>query len=246
MQSRHAAIAAVCRIGLYQGQGPWSARPPLRRSPFGEDTTLVVGSQRFAGVGWLTTEDAAQRWRQLPEPEMPSRTARGEINPGTFRPDLTELRRTRRPASPLASQCRQNPRRPARRYERLPSMPQRGAGVHQARVSHLIGAPCGTTAPAGPHRLMPVLVLAVVPLVPSNKANESSLHGGAFLTEPTLRIQASEVHDEARSRAGRSVGCRHACLPNCLPIGSTWSDQAGTQADARYARRSCETRADLG
>jgi hypothetical protein len=34
----------------------------------------VVGSYRFGGMGWLTTGDAAQRWRQLPEPEMPSRT----------------------------------------------------------------------------------------------------------------------------------------------------------------------------
>ena len=85
-----------------------------------------------------------------------------------------------------------------------PSYAHRGAGVHQARVSHLVGAPCGTTALAGPHRLMPVLVPAVVPLVPSNKAIESSLHGAAFPTEPTLRIQASGAHDEARSRAGRS------------------------------------------
>ncbi len=42
---------------------------------------------------------------------------------------------------------------------------------------------------------MPVLVPAVVPLVPSNKANESSLHGTAFPTESTLRIQAPGVHD---------------------------------------------------
>jgi hypothetical protein len=63
------------------------------------------------------------------------------------------------------------------------------AGVHRARVSHLVGAPCGTTALAGLHRLMPVLVPAVVPLMPSNKANESSLHGAAFPTEPTLRRQ---------------------------------------------------------
>jgi hypothetical protein len=63
-----------------------------------------------------------------------------------------------------------------------PSYAHRGAGVHQARVSHLVGAPCGTTALAGPHRLMPVLVPAVVPLVPSNKTNESSLHGAAFTT----------------------------------------------------------------
>ena len=53
----------------------------------------------------------------------------------------------------------------------------RAEGVHRARVPHLVGAPRGTTALAGPHRLMPVLVPAVVPLVPSNKANESSLHG---------------------------------------------------------------------
>jgi hypothetical protein len=63
-----------------------------------------------------------------------------------------------------------------------PSYAHRGAGVHQARVSHLVGPPCGTTALAGPHRLMPVLVPAVVPLVPSNKTNESSLHGAAFTT----------------------------------------------------------------
>ena len=196
-------------------------------------------------MGWLATGDAAQPWRQLPEPEIPSRTARGEIHPGTFRPDLTEL-----PALGVRHvrwrHSGDKPRRPARRYERLPSYAHRGARVHEARVSHLIGAPCGTTARAGPHRLMPVLVRAVVPLVPSNKANESSLHGAAFLTEPTRRIQASGVHDEARSRAGRSVGSRHACLPNCLPTGSTWSDDTGTHADARYARRSLETRADLG
>jgi hypothetical protein len=80
-----------------------------------------------------------------------------------------------------------------------PSYAHRGAGVHQARVSHLVGAPCRTTALAGPHRLMPVLVPAVVPLVPSYKANEASLHGAAFPTEPTLRIQASGVHDEAHT-----------------------------------------------
>ena len=51
----------------------------------------------------------------------------------------------------------------------------------EARVPHLVRAPRDTTALAGPHRLMPVLVPAVVPLVPSNKANESSLHGAAFL-----------------------------------------------------------------
>ena len=105
----------------------------------------------------------------------------------------------------------------------FPSYAHTAAGVHQARVPHLVGAPCGTTAFAGPHGLMPVLVPAVVPLVPSNKANEPSLHGAAFPTKPTLRIQASGVHDEARSRAGRSVGCRHACLPN----RSTWTDHAG-------------------
>ena len=76
-----------------------------------------------------------------------------------------------------------------------PSYAHRAAGVHQARVPHLVGAPRGTTALAGPHRLMPVLVPAVVPLVPSNKANESSLHGAAFPTESTLRIQAPGVHD---------------------------------------------------
>jgi hypothetical protein len=36
---------------------------------------------------------------------------------------------------------------------------------------------------------MPVVVPAVVPLVPPNKANVSSLHGAAFLTEPTRRMQ---------------------------------------------------------
>ena len=60
-----------------------------------------------------------------------------------------------------------------------PSYAHRAAGVHQARVPHLFGAPRRTTALPGPHRLMPVLVPAVVPLVPSNKANESSLHGAA-------------------------------------------------------------------
>src|SRR5215212_6149036 len=91
-----------------------------------------------------------------------------------------------------------------------PSYAHRAAGVHQARVPHLVGAPYGTTALAGPHRLMPVLVPAVVPLVPSNEANESSLHGGGF---PTVRHDAyrhSVYTIEARSRAGRSVGYRHA------------------------------------
>jgi hypothetical protein len=36
----------------------------------------------------------------------------------------------------------------------------------EARVPHIVGAPRGTAALAGPHRLMPVLVPAVVPLVP--------------------------------------------------------------------------------
>jgi hypothetical protein len=124
-----------------------------------------------------------------------------------------------------------------------PSDAHRGAGVHQARVSHLVGAPCGTTALAGPHRLMPVLVPAVVPLVPSNKANESSLHGAAFPTEPTLRIQASGVHDEARSRAGRSVGCRHACLPKLL-TNRFDLDRYDPRQTLAYAglRVECETR----
>ena len=74
-----------------------------------------------------------------------------------------------------------NPRRPPGRYDGCPSYAHRAAGVHQARVPHLVGAPCGTTALASPHRLMPVLVPAVVPLVPSNKANDSSLDGGASL-----------------------------------------------------------------
>ena len=99
-----------------------------------------------------------------------------------------------------------NPRRPPGMYERLPSYAHRAAGVHQARVPHLVGAPCGTTAPAGPHRLMPVLVPAVVPLVPSNKANESSLHGAALPTESTLRIQASGVHDRG------AITSRTVCL----------------------------------
>ena len=60
-------------------------------------------------------------------------------------------------------------------------MPTEGPGSIR-RGSHLVGAPCGTTALANPDRLMPVLVPAVVPLVPSNKANESSLHGAAFTT----------------------------------------------------------------
>jgi hypothetical protein len=60
-------------------------------------------------------------------------------------------------------------------------MPTEGPGsIRQG--SHLVGPPCGTTALANPDRLMPVLVPAVVPLVPSNKANESSLHGAAFTT----------------------------------------------------------------
>jgi hypothetical protein len=68
-------------------------------------------------------------------------------------------------------------------------------GVQRARVPHLIGAPRATTALAGPHRLMPIRVPTVVPLVPSNKAHESSLHGAALLQNQTVRRQASGVHD---------------------------------------------------
>jgi hypothetical protein len=68
-------------------------------------------------------------WRQLPEPEMPSRTARGEVHPGTFRPDGTELRHTRRRACPLASQWRPTLVGLPERYEWLPFIcPQRGRG----------------------------------------------------------------------------------------------------------------------
>jgi hypothetical protein len=139
-----------------------------------------------------------------------------------------------------------NPRRPPGMYERLPSYAHRAAGVHQARVPHLVGAPCGTTAPAGPHRLMPVLVPAVVPLVPSNKAMSR-----AFMVPPSRQNRHYAYRHpvytiEARSRAGRSVGHSHACLPNCLPIGTTWTDQACTQADAHCAQRSCHARPDLG
>jgi hypothetical protein len=92
------------------------------------------------------------------------------------------------------------------RYEWLPFIcPQRGRGPSGEGLPSR-GAPCGgTTALAGPHRLMPVLVPAVVPLVPSNKANESSLHGAALPTESTLRIQASGVHDRG-AITSRTVG----------------------------------------
>ena len=36
--------------------------------------------------------------------------------------------------------------------------------------------PCLTTAVASPHRLMPLAVPAIVPLVPANKANQSGHH----------------------------------------------------------------------
>src|SRR5215207_8871199 len=47
----------------------------------------------------LLPETPPWPWRQLPQPELPNRTARGEVRPGTFRPDLTKLRHTRRRAS---------------------------------------------------------------------------------------------------------------------------------------------------
>ena len=47
-----------------------------------------------------------------------------------------------------------------------------------ARVPHLVGALRRTTTLASPHRLMPVLVPAVMPLVSANKANQPRRHGG--------------------------------------------------------------------
>ena len=50
---------------------------------------------------------------------------------------------------------------------------------------------------------MPVLVPAVVPLVPSNKANESNLHGAAFLQNQRYDAYRHPVYMiEARSQRG--------------------------------------------
>jgi hypothetical protein len=37
-----------------------------------------------------------------------------------------------------------------------------------------------------------------------------------------------------------------ACLPNCLPIGSIWTDQSSTQADAQHAQVDFHERPALG
>jgi hypothetical protein len=65
MQSWHAAMASASRIGLYQGQGHWSARPPLRRFPFGGGYDARGWVVAIRWMGWLITGDAAQPWRQL-------------------------------------------------------------------------------------------------------------------------------------------------------------------------------------
>ena len=119
-----------------------------------------------------------------------------------------------------------------------PSYAHRAAGVHQARVPHLVGAPCGTTALAGPHRLMPVLVPAVVPLVPSNKANESSLHGTAFPTESTLRIQAPGVHDRG-AITSRTVSWLSPRLLTKLLTNRFDLDRSSRYSGARSARLPC-------
>jgi hypothetical protein len=115
-----------------------------------------------------------------------------------------------------------------------PSYAHRAAGVHQARVPHLFGAPRRTTALAGPHRLMPVLVPAVVPLVPSNKANGSSLHGAAFPTESTLRIQAFGVHDRGAITSRTVCWLSPRLLTNQFDL-----DRSSRYLGARSARLPC-------
>src|SRR5215203_1373532 len=55
-----------------------------------------------------------------------------------------------------------------------------------AQVPRPVRRPGLTTAVTGPHRLMPVLVPAVVPPVPADKATKSTSHGTTSPREITL------------------------------------------------------------
>jgi hypothetical protein len=59
----------------------------------------------------------------------------------------------------------------------LPSHSDAPTWVHQAGIPHLIGVGLRLTAAlTSPYGQMPVLIPTVVPLVPANQANQSSLH----------------------------------------------------------------------
>jgi hypothetical protein len=91
----------------------------------------------------------------------------------------------------------------------FPSYAHRAAGVHQARVLLLFGAPRSTTALAGPHRLMPVLVPACHWCLRTRQMSR------AFRLPPSPQNRRYAYRHpaytiEARSRAGRSVSYSHA------------------------------------
>src|SRR5215217_3497131 len=91
----------------------------------------------------------------------------------------------------------------------FPSYAHRAAGVHQARVLLFFGAPRSTTALAGPHRLMPVLVPACHWCLRTRQMSR------AFRLPPSPQNRRYAYRHpaytiEARSRAGRSVSYSHA------------------------------------
>jgi hypothetical protein len=64
---------------------------------------------------------------------------------------------------------------------------------------------------------------------------------GVILLLPLWWIRYGPLHARPAHRAQSSP-----CLPNCLPIGSTWPDQTGTQANAHHAQRRGQALHDLG
>ena len=81
----------------------------------------------------------------------------------------------------------------------LPSHGDAPTWVHQAGIPHLIGVgPRLTTALTSPYGQMPVLIPTVVPLVPANQANQSSLHN-AHLPQNERYSEDIRAVNEARA-----------------------------------------------
>jgi len=62
------------------------------------------------------------------------------------------------------------------------------------------------------------------------------------MVPPSLQPTLTGIRCTRRKRGHEQDGLLVVATPayqTCLPIGPTWTDQAGTQADARYAQRSC-------
>jgi hypothetical protein len=81
----------------------------------------------------------------------------------------------------------------------LPSHSDAPTWVHQAGIPHLIGVGLRLTAAlTSPYGQMPVLIPTVVPLVPANQANQSSLHD-AHLPQNERYSEDIRAVNEARA-----------------------------------------------